>query len=69
MLGESAVLHVTLAGDGSFRAGRLASLRLVEAGQPVPDPEEAAARTVAELSAEDFGKTAIRIERGRLHAP
>ena len=70
VLGESAVLHATLAGDGSFRAGRLASLRLVDEGQPVPDPEEAAASTVAALSAEDFGKTAIRIKRGgRLHAP
>jgi poly-gamma-glutamate capsule biosynthesis protein CapA/YwtB (metallophosphatase superfamily) len=69
-LGESAVLHVTLAADGSFRAGRLASLRLVEAGQPVPDPEEAAAHAVAALSAEDFGGTAIRVERGsRLRAP
>lgn len=70
VLGESAVLHVTLARDGSFRAGRLASLRLVEEGQPVPDPEEAAAQTVAELSAEDFGGTAVRIGRGgRLRAP
>lgn len=69
-LGESAVLHVTLAGDGAFRGGRLASLRLVEAGQPVPDPEEAAARTVAALSTEDFGATAIGVGRhGRLLAP
>jgi poly-gamma-glutamate capsule biosynthesis protein CapA/YwtB (metallophosphatase superfamily) len=66
-LGESAVLHVTLAADGSFRGGRLASLRLVEAGHPVPDPEEAAAQTVATLSAEDFGRRAVRIgQHGRL---
>jgi poly-gamma-glutamate capsule biosynthesis protein CapA/YwtB (metallophosphatase superfamily) len=66
-LGESAVLHVTLAGNGSFRGGRLASLRLVGEGQPVPDPEEAAAQTVAALSAEDFQSRAIRIgRRGRL---
>ena len=63
-LGESAVLHVTLAGDGSFRGGRIASLRLVEEGQPVPDPEEAAAGTIASLSAEDFGPTAIRVAEG-----
>jgi poly-gamma-glutamate capsule biosynthesis protein CapA/YwtB (metallophosphatase superfamily) len=68
-LGESAVLHVSLAADGSFRGGRLASLRLVEAGQPVPDPEEAAARTVASLSAEDFGPSAVQIgPDGRLLA-
>jgi len=68
-LGESAVLHVTLAPDGSFLSGRLASLRLVEEGQPVPDPEEAAAATVAELSAEDLGAGAIQIgPGGRLRA-
>jgi hypothetical protein len=70
VLGESAVLHVTLASDGSFRAGRLASLQLVEEGQPVPDPEEVAASEVAELSSEDFGRTAVQIgEGGRLRAP
>ena len=63
-LGESAVLHVTLAGDGSFRGGRIASLRLVEEGQPVPDPEEAAASTIASLSAEDFGPSAVRVAEG-----
>lgn len=69
-LGESAVLHVTLAGNGSFCAGRLASVRLVEEGQPVPDPEDAAAHTVADLSAEDFDGTAVRVGRGgRLRAP
>lgn len=70
VLGESAVLHVTLAGDGSFRAGRLASLRLIEEGQPVPDPEEGAAREVAALSAEDLGRAAVRVgPDGRLRAP
>jgi len=69
-LGESAILHVTLAANGSFRSGRLASLQLVEEGQPVPDTEEAAAHTVANLSAEDFGATAIRVGRdGRLRVP
>jgi len=60
-LGESVVLHVTLAPDGAFRSGRLASLRLVEAGQPVPDPSEEAAATIAALSDEDFGPTAIEV--------
>jgi Bacterial capsule synthesis protein PGA_cap len=70
VLGESAVLHVTLAGDGSFRAGRLASLRLVEEGRPVPDPEGDAAHTIAVLSAEDFGRTAVGVEPGgRLRMP
>lgn len=68
-LGESAVLHVTLSPDGAFRSGRLASLRLVEAGQPVPDPSGEAAAAVAALSAEDFGPTAIHVgPDGRLEA-
>ena len=37
VLGASAVLHVTLDEDGAFRSGRIASVRLIEAGQPVPD--------------------------------
>jgi poly-gamma-glutamate capsule biosynthesis protein CapA/YwtB (metallophosphatase superfamily) len=69
VLGETVVLHVTMAADGSFRAGRLASVSMVEAGQPVPDPEGRGAALVAELSAEDFGSKGIgvgaegRIER------
>ena len=38
VLGESVVLRVTLAADGQFRSGRLVSVRLEGAGQPVPDP-------------------------------
>lgn len=66
-LGISAVLHVTLAEDGSFRAGRIASLLLVEDGQPVPDAEATAAGLVAELSSEDFGRNGIEVGRsGRI---
>lgn len=60
-LGETVVLHVTMAGNGSFRAGRLASVRLVEGGQPVPDPEGAGAALVAELSREDFGHHGVEV--------
>ncbi|HUC00966.1 MAG TPA: CapA family protein [Solirubrobacterales bacterium] len=67
VLGESAVLHVTMAADGSFRAGRIASVSLIEAGQPVPDPEERAASLIAELSAEDFGSKGIEVgDEGRI---
>lgn len=64
VLGESAVLHVTLAADGAFRAGRIASLQLVDQGQPVPDPDEAAASTIATLSREDFGSAGISVGSG-----
>lgn len=68
-LGVSAVLRVTLDANGSFRAGRIASLRLIEAGQPVSDPEAAAASEIASLSHEDFGKNGIKIGRhGRILA-
>ncbi len=60
-LGQSAILRVTLAGDGSFEAGRLESVLLVDPGQPVPDPEGAGAELVATLSREDFGPSAVRI--------
>lgn len=69
-LGESVVLHATLAGDGSFRAGRLDSVRLIEAGQPIPDPEGAGAKLVSTLSDQDFGPTAVRVDsQGRIAAP
>ena len=61
VLGETVVLHVTLSPDGAFRSGRLASLQMIEAGQPVPDPSEEAAATIAALSAEDFGSSAIQV--------
>lgn len=66
-LGISAVLHVTLAEDGSFRAGRIASLLLVGDGQPVPDPGEAAAGLIDTLSEEDFGRKGVEVgRRGRI---
>lgn len=61
VLGESAVLHLTLAADGRFRAGRIASVSLIEEGQPVPDHEERAASLIAELSQEDFGSKGIDV--------
>jgi poly-gamma-glutamate capsule biosynthesis protein CapA/YwtB (metallophosphatase superfamily) len=60
-LGESVVLQVTLAGDGGFHSGRLASVLLADEGQPVPDPGGAGAGLVDSLSGEDFGATAVRI--------
>lgn len=69
VLGESAVLHVTLAADGAFRAGRIASVRLIEEGRPAPDPEGAAASDIASLSREDFGASGIEVgRRGRIVA-
>ncbi|MGV1049323.1 MAG: CapA family protein [Solirubrobacterales bacterium] len=70
VLGETVVLHLTMAADGAFRAGRLASVSMIEAGQPVPDPEGRGAALVGELSAEDFGSRGIEVgSDGRIEAP
>jgi poly-gamma-glutamate capsule biosynthesis protein CapA/YwtB (metallophosphatase superfamily) len=61
VLGASAVLHVTVEKDGAFRSGRIASVRMVEAGQPVLDPSGEGADLIRALSREDFGKSAVRI--------
>jgi hypothetical protein len=71
ILGETVVLHATLGPDGAFRSGRLASVRMIEAGQPVPDPEGAGAALVEELSQDDFAPSkAIGVGAdGRIEAP
>jgi hypothetical protein len=61
VLGASAILHVALDPDGEFRSGRIASVRLVDAGRPVPDPSGEGARLIRRLSREDLGKGAVRI--------
>jgi poly-gamma-glutamate capsule biosynthesis protein CapA/YwtB (metallophosphatase superfamily) len=61
VLGESAVLHVTLAADGRFKTGRIVSVRLVAAGQPVPDSSGAAAGLIGQLSRSDLGGRGIRV--------
>ena len=69
-LGDSVILHVNLAPDGSFRSGGLASIRRVEEGRPVPDPEDTGAKLVASLSQEDLGSTGIHLgPEDRIHAP
>jgi poly-gamma-glutamate capsule biosynthesis protein CapA/YwtB (metallophosphatase superfamily) len=67
VLGASAVLHVTLDRSGRFRSGRIASVRMVEAGRPEPDPSGEGARIVAALSHQDFGASGVRVGgRGRI---
>jgi hypothetical protein len=69
-LGQTVALHATLAAHGAFLGGKLDSVALVEAGQPVPDPEGAGAALVAQLSKEDFGPHAVRVApSGRLSGP
>ena len=54
-LSTSAILHVTLRGDGSIDTAHLVATRLVGAGTPALDPSGGAYRLVRQLSAQDFG--------------
>jgi poly-gamma-glutamate capsule biosynthesis protein CapA/YwtB (metallophosphatase superfamily) len=60
-LATSVILQVKLNADGSFRRGRLVSVRLVGAGQPELDRSGAGARLVATLSREDLGRHGIAV--------
>jgi poly-gamma-glutamate capsule biosynthesis protein CapA/YwtB (metallophosphatase superfamily) len=70
VLADSAVLHVHLSAKGLFRSGRIASVRLVDAGMPEPDPGATGARLIAELSRVDLGSRAVRVTpAGRITPP
>jgi poly-gamma-glutamate capsule biosynthesis protein CapA/YwtB (metallophosphatase superfamily) len=57
----SAILQVSLRGDGSWLLGRLAPVRLVGTGTPQPDRSRAALASVRSLSRADFGARAMRV--------
>jgi hypothetical protein len=60
-LSLSAILSVTLRGDGAFAGGTWTSLRLDGDALPHPDPSHASAQLVAQLSHEDFGAAAAHV--------
>jgi Bacterial capsule synthesis protein PGA_cap len=60
-LSQSAILRVTLSGDGSYDSGVLVATRLVGAGIPALDPSESAHGVVRELSKADFGARAVTV--------
>jgi hypothetical protein len=60
-LSVSAILRVTLAGDGRFETGLLVPTQLVGKGSPALDPSERAHEVVRALSRSDFGKRRVRI--------
>ena len=69
MLGESAILRVTLGTDGRVLAARWISVRLVN-GLPRPDLADASARLVGRLSGQDFPSGHFRISAGGVfHLP
>ena len=60
-LSVSAILRLTLRGDGRFEAGILVPTRLVGDGVPALDPTEAAHGVVRALSKADFGARAVKV--------
>jgi hypothetical protein len=69
-LGLSALLRLTLDGEGRFVAGSVVPLRLVGAGTPVFDGARSATARIRSLSREDFRRSAVRMSpRGRFAPP
>jgi poly-gamma-glutamate capsule biosynthesis protein CapA/YwtB (metallophosphatase superfamily) len=60
-LSTSAILRITLRGDGTFETGRVVPTHLVGAGLPALDPAETAHGMLRSLSREDFGSRAVKI--------
>jgi poly-gamma-glutamate capsule biosynthesis protein CapA/YwtB (metallophosphatase superfamily) len=60
-LSTSAILRVTLRGDGAFESGLLVPTRLAANGVPARDPAETAHGVVRELSRADFGARGVKI--------
>jgi poly-gamma-glutamate capsule biosynthesis protein CapA/YwtB (metallophosphatase superfamily) len=65
----SAILHVTLSAKGAFVSGTFTSVKLSPSGQGFVDPTHAAATFVNQLSREDFGSSAVVIDRNGSLAP
>jgi hypothetical protein len=59
--GLAPALKVTLDADGRFVDGQIISARQQRPLGPVPDPAQAAAQLIAELTAEDFPETDLAI--------
>jgi poly-gamma-glutamate capsule biosynthesis protein CapA/YwtB (metallophosphatase superfamily) len=68
---DAAILHVTLAADGSFVRGSITPIVLTGPGMPGRDSARAAVGLINTLSADDFaGDGAVRIRAGgRIERP
>ncbi len=67
VLGDSAILRLTLSPRGRLLAGRVDAVRLRGPGRPAPDPSRAAVGLIRRLSRADFGASAVRLGgRGRI---
>ena len=62
-LSTSAILRVSLRGDGTFETGRIVPTRLARQGLTALDPSEAAHGVVRTLSRQDFGARGVKVSR------
>lgn len=62
-LSTSAILRVSLRGDGTFDTGRIVPTRLSRNGVPALDPSEAAHGVLRTLSRQDFGARGVKLSR------
>jgi poly-gamma-glutamate capsule biosynthesis protein CapA/YwtB (metallophosphatase superfamily) len=70
VLGYGGILHVSLTSDGRWAGGRFLSTAMSASGVPTRDRANERGRAlVAELSADDFGDTAVRIGKGGSISP
>jgi hypothetical protein len=64
ILGDSAILHVTLGANGAWVHANLVPVDLVSPGVPVVEHGGPSATIVRELSEQDFGRNAMRVTAG-----
>jgi poly-gamma-glutamate capsule biosynthesis protein CapA/YwtB (metallophosphatase superfamily) len=70
LLGQGAVLQVSLRADGSFVGGRLISTHMYDAGLPRVDPDQRGLNLVRQLTEADFPDTGARLsEDGEITLP
>jgi poly-gamma-glutamate capsule biosynthesis protein CapA/YwtB (metallophosphatase superfamily) len=70
LLGQGAVLQVSLRADGSFAGGRLVSTHMYDAGLPRMDPDQRGLSLVRQVTEADFPDTGARLgEDGEITPP
>ncbi len=61
VLGQGAVLRVSLRADGSFAGGQVTATHMYDAGLPRTDPQQRGLDLMRDLTADDFPDTGARI--------
>jgi poly-gamma-glutamate capsule biosynthesis protein CapA/YwtB (metallophosphatase superfamily) len=70
VLGQGAVLKVSLSPDGTFVSGELIATHMYDAGLPTVDQQRRGLTLVREVTERDFPRTGARLDKqGRISAP